>query len=262
MEYYYCNPTGNITILVKDEIPVEQQPEISKLLCEKEPTCEQVGFIYYDDPSVDIRLRMAGGEFCGNATMTTAAYHAYKSDLSIGTGKDYVVSASGTKNPVDVSIIRVADNEFYGKVSMPKANRIENKKLVYKDITYILPIVMFDGMYHIIMEEKMEKKDAEEAIKKWCKDLSAPALGIMFLKEKDNILNPIVYVPAVNSIYWENSCASGTTATGIYLFKKYGREIEKEFKEPGGILTISVKDEGKAVLSGRVVIEDKKYLDI
>lgn len=255
MEYYYCNPTGNITILVKETVPVEKQPEISNQLCKKEPTCEQVGFLYYDEKGADIRLRMAGGEFCGNATMSTAALFCLDSDLEVGEKKSVLVSVSGAKEPLNVDVERLSDKDFCGRVEMPVPEKMIVKELLFDGVSYKISIVMFEGMYHIIFPGTMEKDVAEAAIKCWCRELNAPALGIMMVDEEKDILTPLVYVPDLDSFYWEHSCGSGTAAAGFYYFKKSGTNVEKNFQEPSGILTIEVTENGRLYLSGKVTLE-------
>ena len=75
IDYCVLDPTGNITILVTSSVPVHLQPQIASQLMNLEPEAEQVGFLSRDD-SCDIALRMAGGEFCGNASMCAAVYAA------------------------------------------------------------------------------------------------------------------------------------------------------------------------------------------
>ena len=251
-DYIYADPTGNITILVKENVPVEDQPGVSDFLCTLEPSCEQVGFVYYDDENADIRLRMAGGEFCGNATMSTAALFARENGIALGEEINVKVRTSGTKDIVNVSISLKENGIYSGCVKMPMPIEIKTVKLRYGDIEYTVPLVKFDGMYHLIFEKELSKSDAENAIVKWAKDLNAPALGIMMLNEEEKTLTPLVYVPSLNAFYWEHSCASGTTATGYYLFKKYSRPIDFELSEPGGILNIRVDGDEELYLSGHV----------
>ncbi|MCR5829626.1 MAG: hypothetical protein K6F93_04650, partial [Lachnospiraceae bacterium] len=91
LKYYVLDPTGNITILAEGNVPAEERGAVAAKLMEKEPAAEQVGFISYGQARVDrtdaghaageenrgaghadITLQMAGGEFCGNATMSAA----------------------------------------------------------------------------------------------------------------------------------------------------------------------------------------------
>ena len=68
LDYFLLDPTGNITILVTSPVPVEKQAFAAARLMAREQNAEQVGFLS-NAPSCDIALRMAGGEFCGNALL-------------------------------------------------------------------------------------------------------------------------------------------------------------------------------------------------
>ncbi|MBO5502893.1 MAG: hypothetical protein J5969_00265, partial [Lachnospiraceae bacterium] len=65
------DPTGNITALVEGDVPVSRQLETAARIMQLRPETEQVGFVKLSGEQ--IQLRMAGGEFCGNASMSAAA---------------------------------------------------------------------------------------------------------------------------------------------------------------------------------------------
>ena len=83
IEYVKCNPTQNMTILVK----TRQQAQDYKRVASKIMSCdsvfaEQVGFIEQPvSPMADASLQMAGGEFCGNGCMALAVYLAAERDI-------------------------------------------------------------------------------------------------------------------------------------------------------------------------------------
>lgn len=262
IDYYLMNPTGNITILVVSPVPVPDQPAIADMLMKHEPACEQVGYISTSDNS-DIKLRMTGGEFCGNATMSTAALCCYRSGLAAGHSVPVSVEASGCDAPVTVHINRMEDAEgrtvFRGRVHMPGHRAISRHALTFMGRTYDLPVVDVGGIVHIVATKPLPLSDEEmeEAIKKWCLDLDAEALGIMqaaFGTGDSMSLRPLVYVPAAGTCYWESSCASGTTATGLYLADQGFAVSGLHIREPGGTLTITARD-GRIVLDGTVEIE-------
>jgi diaminopimelate epimerase len=79
-EIKYCifDPTGNITALVETGVEEARQPEVASLIMSRHPDVEQIGFVCFSEQNgdADVSLRMAGGEFCGNATMSAAALFA------------------------------------------------------------------------------------------------------------------------------------------------------------------------------------------
>ena len=256
LKYHYIDPTGNITVLVESEVPFEKHVKVSSDFCKKFPECEQVGFVS-DGDGCDIRLKMAGGEFCGNATMSTAALYAKKNNTKIGDKKTVIVKVFGTEKPVEVSISRQSENTFEGTVLMPDPIGYEERVFSFAGKDHKMALVKFKGIYQLISEEPFEKETAEAAVIKWCEELKADALGIMQLDEEKSILTPLVYVPALKDFYWEHACASGTTAAGYYLYKKYGKPVTVDFKEPGGILNIKVTGSGTLYLTGHVTFTDK-----
>lgn len=215
MKYYMLNPTGNITALVRGDVAADK-------IMQSEPSCEQLGYLF-EREGADIAMRMAGGEFCGNAAMCAAYIHALENNKEKLTVKVFV---EGT-GAVEVEI-----NGNRGTVSMPPP--VETGELNG------FPLVRFKGIDHIIIEKSRAaeiKKNAEALIRQWC---TGDALGFMFLE--DDGLKPLVYVKSAGTLFWESSCASGTTAVGHWL----GKPVK--LRQPcGGILSY---DNGK--LTGTV----------
>lgn len=251
IKYRLVNPTGNITALVESEISVEKQPEAAEWIMWREPSCEQVGFISAGTEESDITLRMAGGEFCGNATMSAAVYYCEKSGLLIDESKTVLVKVIGTKEPVEVVVTRIGNN-YTGTVKMPRALKISDELFSFEGHTYKYPVVAFAGISHIIAEDSMSIYMAERVVKLWCDKLKTQGLGLMMVNNEKTKVQPLVYVKNPETLVWESSCASGTTAVGAYFAKQEKKDVEYSFKEPGGILTIKATKEGDLYLSGTV----------
>ena len=82
IQYYLLDPTGNQTVLVETSVPEKIQPAVAKQIMECEPEAEQVGFVSFLENSIEIR--MAGGEFCGNAAMSAGVLYAVRHNLAKG----------------------------------------------------------------------------------------------------------------------------------------------------------------------------------
>jgi diaminopimelate epimerase len=284
IEYCVLDPTGNITALVESAVDVADQPAVASRIMELEPDVEQVGFITYaengavlPEGSVPVSLRMAGGEFCGNATMCAAALFAFRRGLP-GAGPESLsvpVKVSGASKPLHVSLERQAAELYSAAVSMPPALAIEELNLAAGagSITLSLPLVKMEGISHIIAEPdsglfglKDDPATAEALLKDWCSALNAECLGLMFLDEDGAVSSdtgafnterrrmiPLVYVPGADTMFWENSCASGSAAAGMYLAAKAGRPVDVTLDEPAGRLRVeSDPSTGKTVLHGSV----------
>ena len=279
IQYCKFDPTGNITALVETAVDIADQPAVASWIMGMEPDVEQVGFITYErgnaDGSVPISLRMAGGEFCGNATMCAAALCAMHSGLQSGT---VPVKVFGASAPFTVSLEQQAPFSYSAAVIMPPAVRIGMVNLQpsgmagasgdagTEKISAILslPIVEMEGISHIIIEPdsgflgiKEDPELAEALLRQWCSVLGADCLGMMFLGEGAALrpLTPLVYVPGADTMFWENSCASGSAAAGMYLAAKTGSPVDVTFDEPAGRLRVeSDPAAGRTVLHGSVTL--------
>jgi len=243
IRYAFLDPTGNKTILVESPVPVEDQPSAAAELMELEPDAEQAGYLTADGDRIS--LRMAGGEFCGNAAMSAAALCAMDRGMSSGALR---VSVSGAAEPVAVSVKVQNDGTVRGTVRMPKPVSVGTE--AFPDGA-VLPVVRFDGICHVIAEDALTRVRAEAVLPEWCRFLRADAAGIMLLDREAGTLSPLVYVPAAGTLCWERSCASGTTAVGAYLAAKEG-PVSLELTQPGGTLKIEAADDGELYLTGRV----------
>lgn len=300
LTYSLFDPTGNITALVDSEVAVEEQPAVADLIMRKHPEVEQVGFVTFpgggghgaggggahmsggghgaadgEAQRIDGELRMAGGEFCGNASMCAAALclirqreTAASDDNASGRIR---VRVSGAADPVDVRLKALSDVSFTARVTMPPCLSIENRNFAAGDVTGDLPVVRMEGISHVIIGEtseffslRSEAPAAEDAVRKWCRELEADGLGLMFLestairetcgRNEDGAatatLTPLVYIPGSGTVFWENSCASGSAAAGMYLAAQAAGEatfgpdsVTAVFREPGGTLRV---ESGKA----------------
>lgn len=246
ISYTLLDPTGNITLLVETPVPAESQPELALRLMELEPKTEQVGFVAF--PSGGVRLRMAGGEFCGNASLCAAALHMTRQGRENGTVS---VSVSGTEAPVTAVMEKQPDGSWRGTVTMPRPLPVARE--TFPD-GRTRPVVRFPGIAHVILEEEPDPKTAEALAPLWCGHLHAEALGLMFLDRENRTLRPLVYVPAAGTLFWESSCASGTTAAGAYLASETGGPISLPLSQPGGTLEITAEPDGTLLLGGTVRI--------
>ncbi|MBQ1329972.1 MAG: hypothetical protein IIY50_06120, partial [Mogibacterium sp.] len=262
-----------ITALVETQVDPADQPAAASWIMAQNPEVEQVGFVTFAAAGagapvadVPVSLRMAGGEFCGNATMCSAALYMIVNDMP---GEANVkVRVSGTKEPLDVRLVRRDAVSFDAAVTMPPAVGIDELKLsdgmLPGNDVLRLPVVRMEGIAHVIIEPdsgffglKDDSALAETLLRGWCGVLGAECLGMMFLDEGKGVraLTPLVYVPGADTMFWENSCASGSAAAGMYLAAKEGKPVDVTFSEPAGSLRVtSDPDRGRTVLYGSLTL--------
>ena len=245
INYVLMDPTGNMTVLVETPVPAASQPFCASRLMEREPTAEQVGFVTpAADEDSDTVLRMAGGEFCGNAAMSAAALFCLRRGRT--DGGTVRVRVSGADEPVTVTLCPDGEGGFACEVQMPRPVRITEFAG--------RPLVELPGISHMIVTEPMTRDAAEQEVKRCCASLGADALGLMLLDDAAQRLTPLVYVPGADTLYWENSCASGTAAVGAYLAAREGRAVSRTLAEPAGALGVTAAPEGAPLLRGRVLL--------
>ena len=249
IEYCIFDPTGNITALVETAVDPADQPAAGAGIMKLEPDVEQVGFVTFTGGDVPVSLRMAGGEFCGNATMCAAALYMVRRGMQ---GKAEVqVRVSGTEEPLKVSLVRTGEKSFDTAVSLPPPIGIDflTLEMHWNDFSgpVGLPVVALEGITHLIVrpgskifDEMEDRETAEGILKAWYPFLEPDCLGMMFLDDGDDVrkLTPLVYVPGADTMFWENSCASGSAAAGMFLASQARGPVDVTFEEPAGRLRV------------------------
>ena len=266
MRYCVMDPTGNVTILVESDVAVADQPRVARALLGAHPEAEQVGFVRYaptreEGAGTEVELRMAGGEFCGNATMSAAARYLLVRKPSLAS-TEVCVRASGSASPLRVALRRADERSYDTGILMPAAQSVRDLDLVYGTFRATVPVVSFGGIDHVVIDSSSplyglagHREAAQGAAAAWCRELGADGLGLMFLRGDGDAreLTPLVYVPAGDTLYWENSCASGSAAVGVYLARREGVALELSLHEPGGTLRVrSDPRRGQTWLFGHV----------
>lgn len=257
LKYGIFDPTGNITALVESEVDTGRQPEAAAAVMKRHAEVEQVGFVRIcsgeDGSPEDAVLRMAGGEFCGNAAICAAALFMTRTGGEDGGSpgeRTLKLRISGAERPVKVRVEKKSGGVYRAGVCMPPPAGTKYKEFAYGNVRSSLPVVTMQGISHIIIEKENEfyplladRDSAENAVKKWCRELSADGLGLMFLERSGERVRliPLVFIPGGDTVFWEHSCASGTAAAGIFLSGEMtdpsgaGKDFIS-FDEPGGEL--------------------------
>jgi hypothetical protein len=128
-------------------------------------------------------------------------------------------------------------------VTMPPALAVGRRIFSYAGVTGELPLVQMQGISHILIDASSpfalllsSPEAAQQAVRAWCSELAAEGLGLMFLgpSTAPRTLTPLVYIPGSDTLFWEKSCASGTSAAGMFLAAAAGRAVDLFFREPGG----------------------------
>lgn len=244
VSYMIYNPAGNITALViGDEYNLEQRRKINNRIMEKEVEVEQVGFLSQKNK----KLTMAGGEFCGNATRCAALY--------------YLIEKQNIELEINNNKIKAGINEeleVWCEVPIDKYNIEEICKDIYKVILTGITILVVKN----IANYNDLKQSAINLIKKY--NLDDDAIGVMFVDNVGKIIKiyPIVWVKAVDTLFFENACGSGTIAVTMLesLLKKSSNKYNV-MQPSGDILKTEIEIEDnivkRAILMGKIKADNK-----
>jgi len=238
IEFVAADPAGNITLLIKSPVPREDYGRIArKLLSLTEFKGEQVGFFTSPREGGRFRLEMMGGEFCGNAAMSLAAFFAYQDGLADGESAEYPLEISGADHIVPCRITREGAS-WIGSVHMPLPEKIEKYELE----PYIrLPVVFFPGIAHAVVHEDMlSREQAERKIRSWCEAAGTDAFGILRTAPGNDRISPLVYVRETGSAVWERGCGSGSAAVGAYTAAQRAQNTALDLRQPGGLIRVNV----------------------
>jgi len=232
-------PGGNDTALVISNIvdPLVKRT-INNTLMQIYPNIEQVGFVSVKYGTLS--LNMAGGEFCGNATRSTAylALNGKPGELSI--------KVSGVNNNLRAGVDENGDAFAQMPILPEKDKVIKDPK---SDSGWFIEM---EGITHYVDFEPSQIDDlTPEEIKQLSlskiqqKGLNNfQACGIIYVRqsEKGFQIVPVVYVKDINTLFLESACGSGTCALGQVIAIKNGQSVTDlpVLQPSGGIIKISI----------------------
>jgi diaminopimelate epimerase len=267
IKFAKMNPTENMTILVESPLPREKYGETAAMLMAYGSLfAEQVGYI--EKPASALarsRLHMMGGEFCGNAAMSTAALIAFDDGVTGGKKTTIPLEVSGAEGILCCEVCPCIDEEKTALVSvgMPPVTGIEKHIFQFEGVAFETTAVKTQGITHLLLNtetdaQKPWRSIAERAIILWNEEMKADALGIMLFKKTGTgyIMDPLVYVEGSKSLTWERGCGSGTAAMGAYLAWNNKSPVSVNIGQPGGGITVDAdyaeQSFGKIAIRGKV----------
>ena len=247
-------PGGNDTCLIAGIVEdAATRKRVNDAVMESYPTVEQVGFVDLD-PALP-KLMMAGGEFCGNATRSTAW-------LALGGQPgELLVQVSGVSKLLRAGV--TDKKEAFAE--MP----------IYSDLAKITEDPEVPGNYVVKMEGITQyiAFDTEvisgltpDEIKITAKkridenDLGRfPAAGVIYSQKNGDgwRITPVVFVPGASdegTLFLETACGSGTTALGMVLAMQQGASIKDvPIMQPSGLaIAVSVEFDGQSFQQAQI----------
>ena len=269
VEFVKISPTQNMTILVTSPVERRFQMDVAKeIMAYDSVYAEQVGFIEKPENEAALaRLQMAGGEFCGNASLSLGAYLAWRGDIKCERSCTVPIEVSGASGILYCGI-KKEEGYFLAKVGMPIPESIGSFDSGVANIP--LPVVYMPGITHVIADTDMLGISNNMLMETLVTNPGAftkeDAFGIMFYDKKTCSIEPFVYVKSVGSKIWERGCGSGSAALGAYLAHISGESVKAGITQPGGVITVEAAMSGGKLtnisIEGKVIIaaEGKAYI--
>ncbi|MBR1408637.1 MAG: hypothetical protein IJ573_07080 [Clostridia bacterium] len=260
VRYVTLDPTGNITCLVTEKPEGADERAITGRLMQE---CEQVAYLEAPAlPGSRARIRLMGGEFCGNAAMASACWLADQDGLLPGQEVRLPIEMSGADGILTCEVRRFAGS-FEGTVPMPPVKAIVPVTADGKTLT----AVALEGIAHIIWAGPPfpDEAEAEALLRRLAAERPEEAVGLLLWDEDKQTMWPLVLVKGSGTLVWETGCGSGSAAVGAYRAWHAGRGItHTDVRQPGGVITVSaeVRDDlpENLTITGRVRLGPEKTL--
>jgi len=248
--YQLFLPGGNKTALVLAEDSVRTDATLRKLIQDRilarhatdlDGEVEQVGFISPNPAHAE--LVMAGGEFCGNATRSAAAYYL-NTPL-----QEIEILVSGASSPLRAGLD--ASGEVWAEMPVTLDLASAVSILSHEGLYW----VALDGISHLVVSSAASAPYLAEISR--CTDnadklrialslleqtiathaLCPPhAAGVMFLEDGPAglVMHPFVHVYTSGTTYYETGCGSGAMCVGLVYCLRLGGDVTLPLLQPSG----------------------------
>ncbi len=243
LRFVKASPCRNTTVFVEDDIPASARGRVARIVMDEEVlAAEQVGWIVPPSSSDStLRVEMAGGEFCGNASLALGALAVSRSMQA--PGASFFVECSGADHPLRVRTESAGAGRWRGAVELFPEADISEVRLSAAGHTYTGAVVRLPGICHLCIEsEPFPRPVYEELLGRLAELADSEAYGIIpYRGEGDGrySIRPFVAVPAAKSYVFEQACGSGSVALGHWLRRSEGRK-ELEIGQPGGTIRVEM----------------------
>ncbi|WP_296902583.1 hypothetical protein [uncultured Megasphaera sp.] len=249
IDYLVADPSGNTTILVLTPVAKEQHSSLAaKLLALPELDAEQVGYLTVEEGKT-LRVDMMGGEFCGNASRSAAAYALSCSGEDVGA---YDVSCSGCEAVLQAKAASRGDGVYDAFIEMPYPDDVSGILLDVDDFPSRFFRVDLPGITHFVhfvpSLAGIDKEKYWNILKDYVGDEVLPAYGLVLCCTQEQAMIPAVYVRGTDTLYWEKSCGSGSAAVAAALACTTRKNVATHLKQPGGTIAIAAKVDEKGNL--------------
>ncbi len=243
LRFVKASPCRNTTVFVEDDVPLAMRAEIARLVMSEEVlAAEQVGFLVSPlSRDSALRVEMAGGEFCGNASLALGALAVSRGIRAAGT--PFSVECSGSPGPLRVSAEPGSKGRWHGRIEVPLSAKVSVVDFSASGVTYRGAAVELPGICHFCLEtDRLSKETYDGLLARLTERFSSDAYGIIpYRAESEGTysIRPYVAVPAANSFVFEQACGSGSIALGHWMAQSEGLS-RLEVLQPGGTIRVEI----------------------
>ena len=259
LEFIKLSPLGNTTVFLRGDVGTREH---AALLCEamdyNHLAAEQAGFLVAPHTEEALlRIEMAGGEFCGNATLSAAALAAAE-----GAEPPFFVECSGAPEPLRAEACPLGAGRWLARAEMPQAHELRQLSLDGLSFGGAAICVSLPGIAHLVVEAAdLSAVDYDALLACLMHEAVADAYGVVPFERMGHDrfrIRPYVAVPSAGSRVFERACGSGSLALALALGDAAeGTRIAVE--QPGGTLFVEMGErfflEGEVLLSCRGMVE-------
>jgi len=266
-KYQIYVPGGNKTALVFGTDGLEtditrrctiQDRILTRHANDQDGEVEQVGFVAVDGAAPT--LIMAGGEFCGNATRTAAAYYLRDKPGEIE------ISVSGASRKLRAG--RRISGEVWAE--MPVYESLNEAVTSLPNGSYW---VQMDGISHLVVPQRIavpildqiftctQKADqlriAVDLLEQTIAQNKLPvgdAYGIILLENTVDMLtmHPFVHVKTAGTTYYESGCGSGAMSVGLVSSLLRSESVKLALVQPSGKVISADVERLEGKVRGRI----------
>ena len=239
LHFIKASPCRNTTVFITDPTARAQYGLIAgQVMSPEYLAAEQAGVLTIPQhPESVLRLEMAGGEFCGNATLALAALAVRQGRTD---GRIFYVECSGAAEPLVCTVVKLPRNRWRARAEMPAGEDVHPLTLQVGGQSYAGGFVLLPGICHFVLSGSLPRSQYAPLMAQLSAAVRAEAYGIIPYEEMSAAhyrIVPYVYVPAAGSHVFEQACGSGSLSLGLWLRYKTGLQYS-EVAQPGGILTV------------------------
>lgn len=252
-----------MTAFITNYVAPDHYAQIANMIMDYEYlNVEQVGFIVAPkNKKALLKLEMSGGEFCGNAVLSAAAFGFYK---GLTKNNRFLIETTGSESPLACEVAVKSPSQFEAKAEMPHPISIKDIVINLNGKSVSGCFVQLNGITHFLTDYWPCEDEFNLIIEEVTNKVKDKAVGVIpyrRLREKEYEIWPFVYVEETGSRFFEQACGSGTLALGVYLSKRNKGKVFN-VHQPGGIINVEIGNENYISTDVRFICEGLTELNL